>query len=175
MRKALRFTGIGLTMRLRTQAGEHYLSSRLGARNRVIGRHPKFAEQTFADRLYAHFTLSCPQIGGGSTGGRNRPTVCDDQQLSVQFPVKECCVALGVSRSGYYQWALKEHSVHSASFWPCCFSQAVLAQHERGHLDYALKATFGVDHQLTCGSAVSTRGIVKFLAFQMIYELINDF
>ena len=26
------------------------------------------------------------------------------EELSVQFPVKECCVALSVSRSGYYQW-----------------------------------------------------------------------
>ena len=32
------------------------------------------------------------------------------QQLSVQFRVKDCCVALGVSRSAYYQWARKEHS-----------------------------------------------------------------
>jgi len=27
------------------------------------------------------------------------------EELSVQFPVKEACVALSVSRSGYYQWA----------------------------------------------------------------------
>jgi hypothetical protein len=32
------------------------------------------------------------------------------EQLSVQFPVKDCCVTLGVSRSGYYRWALKEQS-----------------------------------------------------------------
>jgi Transposase and inactivated derivatives len=37
------------------------------------------------------------------------------QQLSVQFAVKECCVALGVSRSGYYQWALKEQSVRAGA------------------------------------------------------------
>jgi transposase InsO family protein len=37
------------------------------------------------------------------------------EQLSVQFPVKECCVALGVSRSGYYQWALKEHSARAGA------------------------------------------------------------
>jgi transposase InsO family protein len=35
------------------------------------------------------------------------------EQLSVQFPVKDCCVALGVSRSGYYQWALKEQSTRA--------------------------------------------------------------
>jgi transposase InsO family protein len=35
------------------------------------------------------------------------------QQLSVQFPVKECCVALGVSRRGYYQWALREQSARA--------------------------------------------------------------
>ena len=33
--------------------------------------------------------------------------------LSVQFPVKECCVALSVSRSGYYQWAGREQSVRA--------------------------------------------------------------
>jgi hypothetical protein len=33
------------------------------------------------------------------------------KELSVQFPVKECCVALRVSRSGYYQWAGTEQSV----------------------------------------------------------------
>ena len=35
------------------------------------------------------------------------------QQLSVQFPIKECCVALGVSRSDYYQPALKEQWVRT--------------------------------------------------------------
>jgi putative transposase len=35
------------------------------------------------------------------------------ERLSVQFPVKDCCVALGVSRSGYYQWALKEQSARA--------------------------------------------------------------
>jgi putative transposase len=33
------------------------------------------------------------------------------KELSVQFPVKECCVALSVSRSGYYQWAGTEQSL----------------------------------------------------------------
>ena len=33
------------------------------------------------------------------------------EQLSVQFAVKECCVALSVSRSGYYQWVGTEQSV----------------------------------------------------------------
>ena len=32
------------------------------------------------------------------------------EQLSVQFPVKECCVALRVSRSGYYRWLGREQS-----------------------------------------------------------------
>ena len=30
------------------------------------------------------------------------------EKLSVQFAVKECCVALRVSRSGYYRWAADE-------------------------------------------------------------------
>ena len=32
------------------------------------------------------------------------------EELSVQFPVKEACVALSVSRSGYYQWVGTEQS-----------------------------------------------------------------
>jgi len=32
------------------------------------------------------------------------------EELSVQFRVKESCVALSVSRSGYYQWAGTEQS-----------------------------------------------------------------
>ena len=35
------------------------------------------------------------------------------EELSVQFPAKECCVALSVSRSGYYQWAGTEQSVRA--------------------------------------------------------------
>jgi putative transposase len=35
------------------------------------------------------------------------------EELSVQFPVLECCVALSVSRSGYYQWAGTEQSVRA--------------------------------------------------------------
>jgi putative transposase len=35
------------------------------------------------------------------------------EELSVQFPVKDCCVALGVSRSGYYQWVGTEQSVRA--------------------------------------------------------------
>ena len=35
------------------------------------------------------------------------------KDLSVQFPIKECCVALSVSRSGYYQWAATEQSVRA--------------------------------------------------------------
>ena len=48
---------------------------------------------------------------GGGTGQRYAMI----QQLSVQFGVKECCVALGVSRSGYYQWALKERSARAGA------------------------------------------------------------
>jgi putative transposase len=35
------------------------------------------------------------------------------EELSVQFPIKECCVALSVSRSGYYQWEGTEQSVRA--------------------------------------------------------------
>src|ERR1700751_2271744 len=35
------------------------------------------------------------------------------EELSVQFPAKECCVALSVSRSGYYQWVGREQSVRA--------------------------------------------------------------
>jgi putative transposase len=33
------------------------------------------------------------------------------EKLSVQFPIEECCVALSVSRSGYYRWAAREPSI----------------------------------------------------------------
>ena len=42
------------------------------------------------------------------------------KELSVQFPVKECCVALRVSRSGYYQWVGREQSLRAetnAELW----------------------------------------------------------
>jgi putative transposase len=35
------------------------------------------------------------------------------EELSVQFPVQESCVALSVSRSGYYQWQGAEHAVRA--------------------------------------------------------------
>jgi len=35
------------------------------------------------------------------------------EELSVQFAAKECCVALSVSRSGYYQWVGREQSVRA--------------------------------------------------------------
>ena len=35
------------------------------------------------------------------------------EELSVQFPVKECCVALSVSRTGYYQWVGTEQSLRA--------------------------------------------------------------
>src|SRR6267378_1884307 len=33
--------------------------------------------------------------------------------LSVQYPVRDCCLALGVSRSGYYQWKAAKASVRA--------------------------------------------------------------
>ena len=35
------------------------------------------------------------------------------EELSVQFPVEDCCMALSVSRSGYYQWLGAEQSVRA--------------------------------------------------------------
>ena len=35
------------------------------------------------------------------------------EELSVQFGVEQCCVALSVSRSGYYQWAATEQSLRA--------------------------------------------------------------
>jgi putative transposase len=35
------------------------------------------------------------------------------EELSVQFSIKECCVALSVSRSGYYQWVGAEPSLRA--------------------------------------------------------------
>ena len=35
------------------------------------------------------------------------------EELSVEFAIKECCQALGVSRSGYYQWVGAEPSVRA--------------------------------------------------------------
>jgi putative transposase len=35
------------------------------------------------------------------------------EELSVQFPAKECCVALSVSRSGFYQWLGTEQSLRA--------------------------------------------------------------
>ena len=35
------------------------------------------------------------------------------EELSVQFGVEQCCVALSVSRSGYYQWAGTEQSLRA--------------------------------------------------------------
>ena len=35
------------------------------------------------------------------------------EELSVQFGVKDCCVALSVSRSGSYQWAATEQSMRA--------------------------------------------------------------
>jgi putative transposase len=35
------------------------------------------------------------------------------EELSVQFAVKECCVALSVSRSGFYQWLGTEQSLRA--------------------------------------------------------------
>ena len=35
------------------------------------------------------------------------------ERLSVQYPVKDCCLALNVSRSGYYQWREANESVRA--------------------------------------------------------------
>jgi putative transposase len=35
------------------------------------------------------------------------------EELSVQFPLQECCVAMSVSRSGYYQWLGAEQSARA--------------------------------------------------------------
>ena len=35
------------------------------------------------------------------------------EELSVQFPLQDCCVALSVSRSGYYQWLGAEQSARA--------------------------------------------------------------
>jgi putative transposase len=35
------------------------------------------------------------------------------EELSVQFPLQECCVALSVSRSGYYRWLGTEQSARA--------------------------------------------------------------
>jgi transposase InsO family protein len=42
------------------------------------------------------------------------------EKLSVQFPVKDCCAALRVSRSGFYQWVGTEQSLRAeanAGLW----------------------------------------------------------
>src|SRR5215468_2313489 len=38
------------------------------------------------------------------------------EELSVQFRIQECCVALSVSRSGYYQWAATEQSLRAEAY-----------------------------------------------------------
>ena len=35
------------------------------------------------------------------------------EKLAVQFAIKDCCVALSVSRSGYYGWAAGERSLRA--------------------------------------------------------------
>ena len=35
------------------------------------------------------------------------------EELSVQYSIKECCRALNVSRSGYYQWVGAEPSLRA--------------------------------------------------------------
>src|ERR1700752_3894656 len=47
------------------------------------------------------------------TGGGTAQRYAMIEELSVQFPAKECCVALSVSRSGYYQWVGREQSVRA--------------------------------------------------------------
>jgi putative transposase len=51
--------------------------------------------------------------------------------LSVQFPVTECCAALRVSRSGYYQWVGKEPSARAEDNRKLCKQiQRVFDEHK---------------------------------------------
>ncbi len=47
------------------------------------------------------------------TGGGTDQRSAMIKELSVQFPIKECCVGLSVSRSGYYQWAVAKQSLRA--------------------------------------------------------------
>jgi len=47
------------------------------------------------------------------TGGTTDQRYAMIEKLSVEFPIKECCVALRVSRSGYYRWAADEPSLRT--------------------------------------------------------------
>ena len=47
-------------------------------------------------------------IGFGAGSAAQRCAMIEE--LAVQFPIKDCCVALSVSRSGYYQWVGTEQS-----------------------------------------------------------------
>src|ERR1700745_3809838 len=47
------------------------------------------------------------------TGGGTEQRYAMIEELSVQFGVEQCCVALSVSRSGYYQWAGTEQSLRA--------------------------------------------------------------
>src|ERR1700756_4426773 len=47
------------------------------------------------------------------TGGGTEQRYAMIEELSVQFRIEECCVALSVSRSGYYQWAGTEQSLRA--------------------------------------------------------------
>jgi putative transposase len=53
------------------------------------------------------------------------------KELSVQFPVKECCVALRVSRSGYYRWVATGQSLRAeANVELCKEIQRVFDEHK---------------------------------------------
>ena len=54
------------------------------------------------------------------TGGGTEQRYAMIEELSVQFGVEQCCVALSVSRSGYYQWAGTEQSLQCGRQTPNC-------------------------------------------------------
>src|ERR1700746_3371025 len=74
-----------------------------------VGRHPPAAKAKRVSQAPARDLKKSYEHTGGGTAQRYAMI----EELSVQFPAKECCVALSVSRSGYYQWAETEQSVRA--------------------------------------------------------------
>jgi putative transposase len=52
--------------------------------------------------------------------------------LSVQYPVRDCCLALGVSRSGYYQWKAAKASVRALEQAELCQQMEKVFEQNRG-------------------------------------------
>jgi putative transposase len=52
--------------------------------------------------------------------------------LSVQYPVKDCCLALSVSRSGYYQWKRAQPSARALEERELCQELEKLFKENRG-------------------------------------------